>query len=224
MLLAHRVAGGAHVKQHTAILQQRRRRMVRQIFFDCSAGTQPGRGSATGLRRGGTFAAIAPYQPCRARRLVICAVWWRECQSYIASALTRFYTAMLGMVVALVELLFAERLQQRHPARMQHPQSIASEAPMGKPAVGQIGPGSLVVGLDGGPILGQRQLAARVRHGVAVGHVMHHLPHRPAAFAVGRFELRVGQVRSRPPAAARAAAPTCEYARRGCPARWLQAG
>ena len=35
MLLAHRVAGGAHVEEHTAILQQRRRRMVSQILFNC---------------------------------------------------------------------------------------------------------------------------------------------------------------------------------------------
>ena len=73
MLLAHRVARHAHIEEHTAILEQRRRRMVGQVLFDC-LGQPRGRGSlsASGHRL---------YQPWRVRRPVMCAVWWRECQS-----------------------------------------------------------------------------------------------------------------------------------------------
>ena len=63
----------------------------------------------------------------------------------------------------------------------------------GQPAIGQIGPGSLVIGLLRRPILGERLLAASVGHRVAVGEVMHHLPHGPAVFAVGRVELGFAQ-------------------------------
>ena len=56
-------------------------------------------------------------------------------------------------------------------------------------ALGQVGPGGLVVGLDGGPILSERELEAEIGVGVAVGEVMHDLAHGPAAVAIGRVEL-----------------------------------
>ena len=75
MLLGDRVAGGAHVKEDAAILKQCGGGMVGEILFDGLG--QLGRGGSvdtpTAMRR--------PYQPCRARRAVMCAVWWRECQS-----------------------------------------------------------------------------------------------------------------------------------------------
>ena len=59
----------------------------------------------------------------------------------------------------------------------------------------QLGPGGFVVGLDGGPVLSERELEADVGVGVAVGDVMHHLAHGPAAVAIGRVELRVAEAR-----------------------------
>ena len=80
--LAHRIAGGAHVEEHTAIFEQRRRRVVCEIFLD-ALGQVRGRRSLNARRHAGS------YQPCRARRPVMCAVWWRACQSYMASALAK---------------------------------------------------------------------------------------------------------------------------------------
>ena len=90
---------------------------------------------------------------------------------------------------------------------------------MGSAAVGQIGPGGLVVGLDGGPILGERQLEADIGVGVAVGQVMHHLARGPAAFAVGRIELGVAQAGDGGPQAFGSGA-GYQCARRGCRAGW----
>ena len=74
MLLAHGIVCSAHVEQDAAILEHSGCGMVGEVFFD--ALRQPAGG---GRRFTGGHAA--PYQPCRARRLVMCAVWWRECQS-----------------------------------------------------------------------------------------------------------------------------------------------
>ena len=40
--------------------------------------------------------AKATYQPIRARRLVMCAVWWRLCQSYIANTWARLCRPLSG--------------------------------------------------------------------------------------------------------------------------------
>jgi hypothetical protein len=74
MLFRHRLAGCAHVEKHTPIFQHSRCRMINQIFFNVLRKFARGRRTFTGGHR-------HCYQPCRARRLVICAVWWRECQS-----------------------------------------------------------------------------------------------------------------------------------------------
>jgi len=51
----------------------------------------------------------------------------------------------------------------------------------------------LHVGLDGGLVFGERQLAANIRIHVAVGDMMRDLAQRPAAVAVGSVELRIGK-------------------------------
>jgi hypothetical protein len=71
-LLAHPAAGLGHAKKHTPILQRSWSCMVRQILCN-------GFGQLVGRN---PFARHSmSYQPCRARRLVMCEVWCRECQS-----------------------------------------------------------------------------------------------------------------------------------------------
>ena len=78
----------AHVEDDAAIFEQRGPRMIGEIGFDrlrqqrrrsrfvtCAPGDT--------LLSMGCFAGVHGlfYQPCRARRLVMWAVWWRECHS-----------------------------------------------------------------------------------------------------------------------------------------------
>ena len=67
----------------------------------------------------------------------------------------------------------------------------------GQARVGQARPRGLVVRLDGGPILGERELEADEGVGVAVGEVMHHLADGPAAVAIGRVELSFAEAGDR---------------------------
>src|ERR1700757_2118957 len=54
-------------------------------------------------------------------------------------------------------------------------------------------PVSLLVRFDGGLSLGQREPQPDIGVHVAVGHVVNHLAHGPAALAVRSLELRVGE-------------------------------
>ncbi len=83
---------------------------------------------------------------------------------------------------------------RRDPAAMQR-RKQRQRIIDGQRTIGESGPGSLVIRLDGGPILSEGELVADVAVGVAVGQVMHHLAHRPSAFAIGRIELRIAQSR-----------------------------
>ncbi len=74
MLLAYRVVGSAHIEQHAAILKHCGCGMVCQISFNAF-------GQPCGLWSLNAGSHARAYQPCRARRFVMCAVWWRECQS-----------------------------------------------------------------------------------------------------------------------------------------------
>lgn len=53
----------------------------------------------------------------------------------------------------------------------------------------QPGPSILIVGFDGGLVLGQRPLEPNEAIHVAVGDVMDHLPYGPPAGPIGRVEL-----------------------------------
>ncbi len=68
------VVRGAHVEEDAAIFKQRRGGVVGQIFFDL---LRELRGRCS-LGPGGHFLV---YQPMRERRLVMWAVWWRECHA-----------------------------------------------------------------------------------------------------------------------------------------------
>ena len=57
-------------------------------------------------------------------------------------------------------------------------------------------PRIFLVRLDRRVVFGERQLEAREGVHVALGHVVHHLPDRPAALAVRRFNLRLAQARA----------------------------
>ena len=93
------------------------------------------------------------------------------------------------MVVALAVISFAERLQQFRPTLLNRRDHCQRAVDRQSVAVRKIRPGRLVIRIDRRPILGQRQLAARVSHGVAVRQMMHYLDNRPAAFPVGCVEL-----------------------------------
>ena len=101
-----------------------------------------------------------------------------------------------GWTNPLLEVLFRHGFEQRNPARVQRVDED-QRAIDGQARVGQARPGGFVVGLDGGPILGERELEADVGIGVAVGEVMHDLAHGPAAVAIGRVELRIAQAADR---------------------------
>ena len=60
---------------------------------------------------------------------------------------------------------------------------------MGAVCVVELGPGGLVVGLDGGIVLGEREANADEGVHVAVGEVVDELANRPTAVAIGRVEL-----------------------------------
>ena len=69
--------------------------------------------------------------------------------------------------------------------------------------VAELGPRGLVVRLDRRRVLRDRELEAHVGVQVAVGHVMHDLPHRPSARPIRRVELRIGGAADAPGAAVR---------------------
>ena len=207
MLLAHRVVGRAHVEQHTAILQHRGCRMVRQILFDAL-------GRAVAAEAALSSAAIAQPLP----------------------ALPRAQAGDVRRVVARVPVVNGQRLGQVLPALQdgrspcgnplpscdsssatQRPCSAAindSETPRAAAAVGQLGPGGLIVGLDGRPILGERQLEADVGswRGCRPRDAP---PGAPSSRRRGRA-CRAGRRSSPlpPRADARAASAAFEYARR----------
>ncbi len=66
-----------------------------------------------------------------------------------------------------------------------------------RPGLGEARPAVLVIGTNGGLVLGQRQLAAGVGVEMAVRHVMDELADRPAVRPVGSFELGRGEPRHR---------------------------
>ena len=77
-----------------------------------------------------------------------------------------------------------------------HPAGVEAfdefERPLGRgDAIVQEGPGFLVVRLDGGPVLGEREPDADDRVHVRVSDMVDELADSPAALAVGCVELRV---------------------------------
>ncbi len=100
--------------------------------------------------------------------------------------------AVLGVVVAALEVRIGKRFQERYPALVQSGDQRQGTID-GETAVFEASPGGLVVGLDGRPVFSEGELRSDVCVGVAVGDVMHELANGPAAFAVGGVELRLSQ-------------------------------
>ncbi len=68
------------------------------------------------------------YQPRRARRLVMCAVWWRECQVIESQRGGKGLAAPFGMNEAFPEILVGERLEERYPAAMERSRHLNETA------------------------------------------------------------------------------------------------
>ncbi len=94
------------------------------------------------------------------------------------------------MAEAALPLVVGEGLEEHDPAGVEGFDEL--ERPLdGGGGVVQRGPGLLVVGLDGGPVLGEGEANADEGVHVAVGDVVDELADGPAAFAVGGVELGV---------------------------------
>ncbi len=102
-------------------------------------------------------------------------------------------TAVFRMVVAALPLVFGKSAKEEHPAIMQGVEEAERVLGGSCKGVVQFGPELLIVGLDGGPILGERQADADVCVHVAVGDVVDELADGPATVAVRRIELGVAE-------------------------------
>ncbi len=185
--LAHGVARRAHVEEHTAVLKHSGGGVLSKVVVDCAGKLRGGDG---GVEPG---PSVAPTSPCRARRLVMCAVWWRECHVVDGERGGESLAAVLGMVEATLKVVLASWIRAARPSACAARRSMPATPSSGACAVGELRPCSFVVGLDGGPILSERELEADIGVRVAVGDVMHDLAHGPAAVAIGRVELGVGE-------------------------------
>ncbi len=97
-----------------------------------------------------------------------------------------------GMDEAALPLLFGKVLEEHNQAGMDAFEDL--EGPLdGGGVVVEVGPGGLVVGLDGGPVFGEGEAQADDGVHVAVGEVVNDLAGVPAAVAVGDVELGVAE-------------------------------
>ena len=100
--------------------------------------------------------------------------------------------SVFGVVESALPLGFVEGLEEHDPAGVEAFDEF--EGPLyGGGAVVEGGPGGLVVGFDGRPVLGQSEADADEGVHVAVCKVVDYLAERPAAGAVGGVQLSVGQ-------------------------------
>src|SRR5882724_2433098 len=84
-----------------------------------------------------------------------------------------------------------EHPQQQHPPLVERPEQRQRRVDRRRPRLRQLGPAGLLVRLDGGGVLGQRELETGVSIQVTVRHMMDHLTDGPASFAVRRIQLGV---------------------------------
>lgn len=101
--------------------------------------------------------------------------------------------AVDGVNVAALPLVFAEGAEEGGPAGVEAVEDVEGGLDGGGAGVGEVGPEFLVVGDDGGPVLGDGEAHADVRVDVTVGEVMDELADGPAAIAVGGIELGIGK-------------------------------
>lgn len=98
------------------------------------------------------------------------------------------HAAALGVNKATMEVVFRERQEERDPALMERIDELERDLG-GQAAIGEVGPGGFVIGVDGGPVFSEREFEADQADAVAVGDVMDELADGPAAFALGGVEL-----------------------------------
>jgi len=98
-----------------------------------------------------------------------------------------------GVTEAALPLLLLEGLEEHDPASVEGFDEV--KGPLGGGGgVVEGGPGLFVVGLDGGPVLGEGELNAEECVHVGVGDVVDELADGPTAVAVGGSELAVAEV------------------------------
>ena len=96
--------------------------------------------------------------------------------------------AILGVVEAALPLGVVEGLEEHDPASVQAFDEF--QGPLcGGGGVVERGPSGLIVGFDGGPVLGEGEADADESVHVAVGDVVDELADCPAALAIGRGPL-----------------------------------
>ncbi len=109
------------------------------------------------------------------------------------SLVRRKNTAMLRVAEPALEVGRLQLGQQQQPALVQGLEQAKRGFDRSCAGVRQLGPSGFFVRPDGRLLLRERELDAGIRVEVAVGNMMHHLAHRPAAGPVGCVELRGGQ-------------------------------
>jgi hypothetical protein len=94
-----------------------------------------------------------------------------------------------GMAEFAGELLRCERAEKDYPARMEIVDQCERRFDRRGFSVRKLGPQIFVIGLDGGLVLGERELEAREGVHVAVADVVYELADSPAAWTIGRVKL-----------------------------------
>jgi len=100
---------------------------------------------------------------------------------------------MIRMAEGARKILWFQRTKQPRPAFMQRIQQGQRYVGRGVFGVLQFRPARFFVRFDRRLLLRECQTKAYIRIHVAIGNVMRHLPHGPAAFAVRRVQLLFGQ-------------------------------
>src|SRR5688500_3168720 len=105
------------------------------------------------------------------------------------------HQSTLGMSQPPLERRRIHAGEKRNPPLVQRIQQVERYIDGYTLGIGKLRPRRFIVCLDGRLVFGERQLDARVRVHVAVGQVVHHLLHRPAARPVRCLDLIAGQAR-----------------------------
>jgi hypothetical protein len=111
----------------------------------------------------------------------------------VANHIVEGHRSHFWMTQASRKVLGRQRAQQDVPAMVKGFQQRERNFDGSIARVLQLGPESLVVGLDRRLIFGERKFASDVRIHMAVGNVVHDLPDGPAAWAIGRIKLPLGE-------------------------------
>ena len=98
----------------------------------------------------------------------------------------------LGMKEPALEIGITQGFEQVHPTHVQGFQKIEGWSDR-QGIVGQHRPTRFVVRFDGGQVFRKRELKTDESIHVTFGHMMHDLPHGPAARPVGSVELFFGE-------------------------------